>query len=83
MFPAVKLDPVPVIFVPTSVLGVPRAGVTSVGLVDITTLPVPVIALDTRLSEPSVKTASLSVRPEILAVAEFILPVMVISPEPS
>ena len=35
----------------------PRTGVTSVGLVDITTLPVPVMALDTKFFEASVNTA--------------------------
>lgn len=37
-----KLAAVPVILVPTNALGVPRAGVTKVGLVDRTTEPVPV-----------------------------------------
>jgi hypothetical protein len=40
--PAVKLDAVPVMFVPTSAEGVPNAGVTNVGEFDNTTLPVPV-----------------------------------------
>ena len=40
--PAVKLAAVPVMFVPTKALGVPRAGVTSVGLVARTTEPEPV-----------------------------------------
>jgi hypothetical protein len=40
--PAVKPAAVPVIFVPTNALGVPSAGVTSVGDVDNTTEPVPV-----------------------------------------
>ena len=40
--PAVKLAAVPVMFVPTRVEGVPRLGVTSVGLFDSTLLPVPV-----------------------------------------
>jgi hypothetical protein len=35
----------------------PRTGVTSVGEVDITTLPVPVMALDTKFFEASVNTA--------------------------
>ena len=41
-FPAVKPAAVPVMFVPTSALGVPRAGVTSVGLVANTNDPEPV-----------------------------------------
>jgi hypothetical protein len=40
--PAVKPEAVPVIFVPTNALGVPRAGVTRVGLVAKTNDPVPV-----------------------------------------
>ena len=40
--PAVKPAAVPVMFVPTRVDGVPRFGVTSVGLSDSTLLPVPV-----------------------------------------
>lgn len=43
MFPAVKLDAVPVMFVPTKAEGVPRAGVTRVGLVASTTAPEPVV----------------------------------------
>ncbi len=45
--PAVRPAAVPVMFVPTRAEGVPSAGVTNVGDVDITTLPVPVMALDT------------------------------------
>jgi hypothetical protein len=41
-FPAVKPAAVPVMFVPTKAVGVPRAGVTNVGLVLRTVLPVPV-----------------------------------------
>src|SRR3990167_7029795 len=40
--PAVKLAPVPVMLVPTKADGVPRAGVTRVGELENTTLPVPV-----------------------------------------
>ena len=40
--PAVRLLAVPVMFVPTNALGVPNAGVTSVGLVANTAAPVPV-----------------------------------------
>ena len=40
--PAVKEAAVPVMFVPTKALGVPKAGDTKVGLVASTTLPVPV-----------------------------------------
>jgi len=43
--PAVKPAAVPVMFVPTSVEGVPRFGVTRVGLFDSTTEPVPVAVL--------------------------------------
>ena len=40
--PIDKLAAVPVMFVPTSADGVPKAGVTNVGLVAKTTLPLPV-----------------------------------------
>jgi hypothetical protein len=39
---AVKLVAVPVMLVPTKAEGVPRAGVTNVGLLDNTVFPVPV-----------------------------------------
>lgn len=41
-FPAVSPEAVPVMFVPSKKLGVPRFGVTSVGLLDSTTFVVPV-----------------------------------------
>lgn len=47
----------PVALVRVTEVGVPNTGVTSVGLVDITTLPVPVIVLLTRPLEASVNTA--------------------------
>jgi len=47
----------PVALVNVTEVGVPRIGVTSVGLVDMTTLPVPVIALLTSALVPLVKTA--------------------------
>ena len=43
--PEVRPAAVPVMFVPTKVLGVPRSGVTRTGLVDSTIFPVPVTAL--------------------------------------
>ena len=51
----------PVPFVSVTDEGVPKAGVTSVGEVDITTLPVPVMALLTSAFEPLVNTAWLAV----------------------
>lgn len=45
-FPAVNPEAVPVIFVPTSADGVPRAGVTSVGLVANTAAPLPVSSVN-------------------------------------
>jgi hypothetical protein len=44
--PAVKPAAVPVMLVPTNVLGVPRFGVTKVGLVANTARPVPVSSLN-------------------------------------
>jgi hypothetical protein len=46
--PAVKPAAVPVRFVATPADGVPISGVTRIALFDITTFPVPVIALETR-----------------------------------
>ena len=43
ILPAVKLDAVPVMLVPTNADGVPRAGVTRVGEVAKTTAPLPVV----------------------------------------
>ena len=58
--PAVNPDAVPVIFVPTNVDGVPKLGVTNIGDVDNTTLPVPV---DEVTPVPPFATATV---PEIL-----------------
>ena len=60
--PAVRPAAVPVMFVPTRAEGVPSAGVTNVGDVDITTLPVPVMALDTKFLDASVNTATDAVK---------------------
>jgi len=67
--PAVSPDAVPVIFVPTSAEGVPSAGVTSVGEVLRTTLPVPVLVTT---PVPPLATASVP--------ASVIVPVLVIGP---
>ena len=48
--PAVKPEAVPVMFVPTNADGVPRAGVTRVGLVAKTRTPLPVSSLITPAS---------------------------------
>jgi hypothetical protein len=70
--PAVKPAAVPVMFVPTRADGVPKAGVTSVGEVDITTLPVPVMALDTKFFEASVNTACEAVRADRVVVPDHV-----------
>lgn len=75
--PAVNPAAVPVMFVPTSALGVPRAGVTRVGLVLITTFPVPVMALDTRFLLASVNTAWEAVKPLKLIVPLALRPARV------
>src|SRR3989344_2426577 len=54
--------------VPESVAAAATMVPVSVGLADITTLPVPVMALDTRFLDASVKTACDAVRPEKLMV---------------
>ncbi len=60
--PLMLIDAVPVRFVTTPLAGVPSAGVTNVGDVDITTLPVPVMALDTKFLDASVNTATDAVK---------------------
>jgi hypothetical protein len=60
--PLILMLAVPVKFVTVPEAGVPKIGVTRVGDVDITTLPVPVMALLTRAFEPLVKTACEAVR---------------------
>jgi hypothetical protein len=50
----------------------PRTGVTSVGEVDITTLPVPVMALDTKFFEASVNTACEAVRADRVVVPDHV-----------
>jgi hypothetical protein len=66
--PAVKPDAVPVIFVPTNALGVPKAGVTNVGELANTKAPVPVSSetADARFAELGVarKVATPVPRPE-------------------
>jgi hypothetical protein len=57
-----------VAFVSVALEGVPKFGVTKVGEVDITTSPVPVMALLTNPLEPSVNTASEAVRLEAVTV---------------
>ncbi len=60
--PLIFIEAVPVRFVTTPLAGVPSAGVTNVGDVDITTLPVPVMALDTKFLDASVNTATDAVK---------------------
>jgi hypothetical protein len=66
--PAVRPDAVPVMFVPTRAEGVPRAGVTNVGLVANTSEPVPVssVIAEIRLADDGVakKVATPVPRPE-------------------
>jgi hypothetical protein len=59
----------PVRLVATPLVGVPSIGVTRVGLVDITTLPVPVIVLLTRPLNASVNTGSAAVRLDTIGCA--------------
>ena len=58
----------PVAFVSVTLVGVPNIGVTNVGLVLITTLPVPVIALLTNPSTALVNTAWLAVKLDAVTV---------------
>ena len=66
--PAVKPDAVPVIFVPTNTDGVPKAGVTKVGDVDSTVLPVPVEVVT---PVPPCRTVKAVVRPVIEVMSEL------------
>ena len=59
--PAVRPAAVPVMFVPINALGVPSAGVTSVGLVDNTVEPVPVLVVT---PVPPLATGNVPVTPE-------------------
>lgn len=60
--PMLKPAAVPVMFVPTSVDGVPRLGVTKVGLFESTTLTVPVEEVT---PVPPLATGSVPVTPEV------------------
>lgn len=70
-FPAVSPAAVPVIFVPTKEDGVPREGVTSVGLVACTTLPDPVVVPAIRFPELSVAITGLDAPSSVLIVLEL------------
>ena len=65
--PIERPEAYPVMLVPTRAVGVPRAGVTRVGLVARTLSPVPELATLIRLSEASVATADEAVSPDTLA----------------
>jgi hypothetical protein len=65
--PVVSGSPVRLVAIPLE--GVPNAGVVSEGLMDITTLPVPVIVLLTRPLEASVNTGSAAVRLDTIGCA--------------
>ena len=65
--PAVKPDAVPVMLVPTKVLGVPRFGVTNVGEVANTAKPVPVSSLNA--PDKPAELVSVLCLPETAAVA--------------
>lgn len=60
--PMLKPEAVPVMFVPTKAEGVPKAGVTSVGLLDNTTLPEPV---DVVTPVPPLATGKVPVTPVV------------------
>ncbi len=66
--PAVKPDAVPVIFVPTNADGVPKAGVTKVGELDNTLLPVPVEVVT---PVPPCATVKAVVKPVIEVMSEL------------
>ena len=65
--PVVNGSPVRLVAIPLE--GVPSAGVVSEGLMDMTTLPVPVIVLLTRPLEASVNTGSEAVRLDTIGCA--------------
>jgi hypothetical protein len=71
--PIFKPLAVPVILGPTKVDGVPKAGLTSVGEVLMTTFPVPVIAFDTIFLLASVNTACEAVAVDKVGAAENVL----------
>lgn len=83
-FPAVNPAAVPVMFVPTSAEGVPRAGVTNVGLVFITNVdPVPVwLATEVALPVDVIGPVRLALVVTVPAVSPLAVPVtLVITPE--
>ena len=79
--PAVKPAAVPVMFVPTNALGVPRAGVTSVGLVANTNEPVPVssVTLAAKLADVGVARKVATPVPKPLTPVEIGRPVAFVS----
>ena len=60
--PMLRLEAVPVMLVPTNVEGVPKLGVTKVGLVDRTLLPEPVEVVT---PVPPLATGNVPVTPEV------------------
>jgi len=68
--PAVRPEAVPVMFVPTKAEGVPSAGVTRVGEVASTLLPVPVLVTDTTFLLASSAKAVEAVKPDSVAVLD-------------
>ena len=76
--PILKPAAVPVIFVPTSADGVPRAGVTRIGLVAKTFAPVPVSSVSAVASCAEVNDPRLAALPtEVTAPVRFALVVTV------
>lgn len=75
--PAVSPEAVPVIFVPTNADGVPKAGVTSVGLVASTLLPVPVLVTLTMFLLASSAKAVEAVNADRFDVPELLKPATV------
>ena len=79
--PAVRFAAVPLMFVPTSADGVPRAGVTKVGEVAKTNAPLPVSSLITPASSADVvaaKAESLSVVTTSVLLAGIVVPFRIV-----
>jgi hypothetical protein len=79
--PAVKPEAVPVIFVPTKADGVPKAGVTKVGLVANTKEPVPVssVTAEIKLADDGVPKNVATPVPKPLTPVEIGRPVMLVA----
>ena len=72
-FPAVRPAAVPVMFVPTSAVGVPSAGVTSVGLVNNNALVSCLVVPDWTIGKTSVVAAKVAAGSAVIAIVVMLV----------